>query len=117
MALKMTGIATGPLRTFGKSAFVLVVLAGLAGCSGMSSRETTNTAIGAGVGGLGGAILTGGSGWGTAGGAVAGRVLGTTLARKGVEEDKSVVIRFSQRGTRHIKKNKNNWHPLNNCIQ
>src|SRR3546814_12018564 len=80
MALKMTGIATGPLRTLGKGGFVLVVLAGLAGCSGMSSRETTNTAIGAGNGGLGGAILSGGSGGGTAGGAVASseaRTVGT----------------------------------------
>ncbi|TAM85227.1 MAG: osmotically-inducible lipoprotein B [Candidimonas sp.] len=54
----------------------LVVLScSLAACSGMSNRGR-NTAIGAGVGALGGAILTGGSALGTVGGAAVGGVVG-----------------------------------------
>lgn len=78
----MTG--TERVRSFRDSASVLFLAASLlalalTGCSGMSSRETTNTAIGAGVGGLGGALLSGGDGWATMGGAVAGGVVGNVL--------------------------------------
>jgi osmotically inducible lipoprotein OsmB len=52
-----------------------VMLFGLAGCSGMSTQDK-NTAIGAGVGAVGGSILTGGSTGGTVGGAVVGGVIG-----------------------------------------
>jgi len=48
---------------------------GLGGCSGMS-RQDQNTAIGAGVGAVGGAVLTGGSALGTVGGAAVGGVIG-----------------------------------------
>ncbi len=51
------------------------LLLGLAGCSGMSTQDT-NTAIGAGVGAVGGAVLTGGSALGTVGGAAVGGVIG-----------------------------------------
>ncbi len=51
------------------------MLLGLGGCSGMSARDK-NTAIGAGVGAVGGAVLTGGSGLGTAAGAAVGGVIG-----------------------------------------
>ena len=51
------------------------VLLGLGACSGMSTQER-NTAIGAGVGAVGGAVLTGGSAAGTVGGAAVGGVIG-----------------------------------------
>lgn len=50
------------------------MLLGLGGCSGMTAREQ-NTAIGAGVGGVAGAVLCGGV-LCTAAGAVAGGVIG-----------------------------------------
>jgi len=56
-------------------AVVLTVLFGLAGCSGMSAQDK-NTAVGAGVGAVGGSILTGGSAAGTVGGAAVGGVIG-----------------------------------------
>ncbi|MDR3411995.1 MAG: glycine zipper 2TM domain-containing protein [Formivibrio sp.] len=48
---------------------------GLAGCAGMS-KQGQNTAVGAGIGAVGGAILTGGSAVGTVGGAAVGGVIG-----------------------------------------
>jgi osmotically inducible lipoprotein OsmB len=56
------------------------ILLGLAGCGGMSQREE-NTAIGAGVGAVGGAVLTGGSAIGTIGGAAVGGVIGNQIKR------------------------------------
>lgn len=47
----------------------------LAGCSGMSDQGKS-TAIGAGIGAVGGAVLTGGSTLGTLGGAAVGGVVG-----------------------------------------
>ncbi|MGK4328493.1 osmotically-inducible lipoprotein OsmB [Lonsdalea quercina] len=58
-----------------------VVMAGsLTGCSNMSKRDR-NTAIGAGVGAVGGAVLTGGSTLGTLGGAALGGVIGHEVKR------------------------------------
>ena len=57
----------------------LMVL-GLAGCSGMSTQDK-NTAIGAGVGAVGGAVLTGGSTIGTVGGAAVGGVIGNQVGK------------------------------------
>ena len=48
---------------------------GLGGCAGMSAQDRS-TAIGAGVGAVGGAVLTGGSAAGTVGGAAGGGVIG-----------------------------------------
>lgn len=48
------------------------------GCAGMSQQEKS-TAIGAGVGAVGGAILTGGGTAGTLGGAAVGGVIGHEL--------------------------------------
>jgi osmotically inducible lipoprotein OsmB len=48
---------------------------GLSACSGMTQQEK-NTAIGAGVGAIGGSILTGGGAVGTLGGAAVGGVIG-----------------------------------------
>lgn len=52
-----------------------VLLIAVAGCSNMSKRDR-NTAIGAGVGAVGGAILTDGSALGTVGGAAIGGLIG-----------------------------------------
>ena len=54
---------------------LLIVMFGVTGCSGMSSQDK-NTAAGAGIGAVGGAILTGGSAAGTIGGAAVGGVIG-----------------------------------------
>lgn len=53
---------------------------GLAGCSGMTTQER-NTAIGAGVGGVAGSALTGGSALGTIGGAAVGGVVGHEVSK------------------------------------
>lgn len=49
-------------------------------CAGMTQQEK-NTAIGAGVGAVGGAILTGGSTTGTLGGAAVGGVIGHEIKK------------------------------------
>ncbi|MCX7174588.1 MAG: glycine zipper 2TM domain-containing protein [Proteobacteria bacterium] len=56
------------------------MLFGLSACAGMSSQEK-NTAIGAGVGAIGGSILTGGSTIGTVGGAAVGGVIGHEVGK------------------------------------
>ncbi len=61
-------------------AVILTLLIGLGGCGGMSARDK-NTAIGAGVGAVGGSILTGGSTAGTVGGAVVGGVIGNQTTK------------------------------------
>ena len=55
-------------------------LLGLAACAGMSTQDK-NTAIGAGVGAVGGAVLTGGSAVGTVGGAAVGGVIGHEVSK------------------------------------
>ncbi len=57
---------------------VITLLAGLGGCAGMSTRDQ-NTAVGAGIGAVGGAILTNGSAIGTIGGAAVGGVIGNQV--------------------------------------
>lgn len=59
---------------------VAAMLCVLSGCSDMSQRDK-NTAIGAGVGAVGGSILTGGSAAGTVGGAAVGGVIGNTIKK------------------------------------
>lgn len=58
----------------------VAVLLGLSACSGMSTRDR-NTAIGAGVGAVGGSVLTGGSAAGTIGGAAVGGVIGNQVGK------------------------------------
>ena len=53
----------------------------IAGCAGMTQREK-NTAIGAGVGGLAGNVISGGSALGTAAGAAAGGAIGYNADRR-----------------------------------
>ncbi|HWT55385.1 MAG TPA: glycine zipper 2TM domain-containing protein [Rhodocyclaceae bacterium] len=52
----------------------------LGGCAGMSNQQR-NTAVGAGVGAVGGAVLTGGSALGTVGGAAVGGVIGHEIKK------------------------------------
>jgi osmotically inducible lipoprotein OsmB len=63
------------IHKFTLSALVASMLFGLGACSSMSTQDK-NTAIGAGVGAVGGAILTGGSTAGTVGGAAVGGIIG-----------------------------------------
>ncbi|MER2514536.1 glycine zipper 2TM domain-containing protein [Nitrosomonas ureae] len=60
------------------SAAIITIIVVLSGCSGMSTRDR-NTALGAGVGAVGGAVLTNGSTLGTIGGAVVGGVIGNQM--------------------------------------
>ncbi len=62
------------------NAAALTLLFGLAGCSGMTTQDR-NTAIGAGVGAVGGSVLTGGSTAGTIGGAAVGGVIGHEIKK------------------------------------
>lgn len=64
-----------------KSACLMLVVLALGACSNMTKRDK-NTAVGAGIGGVAGAILTGGSGIGTAGGAAVGAVIGNQVGKK-----------------------------------
>jgi osmotically inducible lipoprotein OsmB len=64
------------------SAITAAMLLGLGGCAGMSTQDQ-NTAIGAGIGAVGGAILTGGSAVGTVGGAAVGGVIGHEVSKPG----------------------------------
>jgi osmotically inducible lipoprotein OsmB len=59
-------------------AVAVALVLGLGACSGMSQRDQ-NTAVGAGIGGVAGAVLTGGSAVGTVGGAVVGGVIGNQV--------------------------------------
>ena len=58
----------------------VAIFLGLGGCSGMSAQDKS-TAIGAGVGAVGGAVLTGGSTMGTIGGAAVGGVVGHQVGK------------------------------------
>jgi osmotically inducible lipoprotein OsmB len=60
------------------SVLTAAMLLGLTGCAGMSERDR-NTAIGAGIGAVGGAVLTNGNALGTVGGAAVGGVIGNQI--------------------------------------
>lgn len=62
------------------STLTAAMLLGLGGCAGMSARDES-TAIGAGVGAVGGAVLTGGSAVGTVGGAAVGGLIGNQVGK------------------------------------
>ena len=68
------------IQKFAISALAAATLLGLGACSGMS-RQDENTAIGAGVGAVGGAVLTGGSAIGTVGGAAVGGIIGHEVGK------------------------------------
>ena len=58
-----------------RAAALAITAIALAACAGMTQQEK-NTAIGAGVGAIGGSVLTGGSAAGAIGGAAVGGVIG-----------------------------------------
>jgi osmotically inducible lipoprotein OsmB len=60
-----------------RTATIALVLS-LTACGGMSTQDK-NTAVGAGAGAVLGAVLTGGSGVGTVGGAAIGGVIGNKV--------------------------------------
>jgi osmotically inducible lipoprotein OsmB len=68
------------MQRFAVSAVVVTAVLGLAGCAGMSAQDKS-TAIGAGVGAVGGAVLTGGSAVGTVGGAAVGGIIGHEIKK------------------------------------
>ncbi len=69
------------IQRFTISVVVAAAMLGMVGCSGMSTQDK-NTAIGAGVGAIGGSILTGGSTIGTVGGAAVGGVIGHEVDKR-----------------------------------
>lgn len=56
-------------------AIAVAMVLGVVGCAGMS-KQGQNTAVGAGIGAVGGAVLTGGSAVGAVGGAAVGGIIG-----------------------------------------
>lgn len=68
------------MQRFAVSAVAATVLLGLAACSGMSTQDR-DTVIGAGVGAVGGSVLTGGSTAGTVGGAAVGGIIGHEISK------------------------------------
>ncbi len=72
------------MNTISKRILSFMVIATVAisvsACSNMSKRDK-NTAIGAGVGAVGGAVLTGGSSIGTVGGAAIGGIIGHQVGK------------------------------------
>ncbi|MCY1221286.1 lipoprotein [compost metagenome] len=67
-------------QTLLERTLILAAVLGMAACSGMSRRDT-DTVVGAGVGGVAGAVLTGGSALGTVGGAAVGGVVGNQVGK------------------------------------
>ena len=68
------------IQRFVPSILAAAMLLGLSACAGMS-KQGENTAIGAGIGAVGGAVLTGGSAVGTVGGAAVGGVIGHEIGK------------------------------------
>lgn len=68
------------MQRFAASAVAAAVLLGLSACSGMTTQQR-DTAIGAGVGAVGGSVLTGGSAAGTIGGAAVGGIIGHEIGK------------------------------------
>ncbi|MDP2066258.1 MAG: glycine zipper 2TM domain-containing protein [Burkholderiaceae bacterium] len=66
------------INTMVVSSLAIAVTLSLGACAGMSAQDQ-NTAVGAGVGAVGGAVLTGGSTLGTLGGAAIGGVIGNQV--------------------------------------
>jgi len=68
------------MRTSYRSVIVASIMMMLGACSGMSQQDR-DTAIGAGVGGVAGSVLSGGSALGTVGGAAVGGVVGHEIGK------------------------------------
>ena len=72
-----------PTKQFSKKLTSLIALSlalTMTACGSMSARDKS-TAIGAGVGAVAGAVLTGGSALGTVGGAAVGGVIGNQVGK------------------------------------
>jgi len=63
------------MQKYALGAVAAAMLLGLGACAGMSAQDKS-TAVGAGVGAIGGSVLTGGSAVGTVGGAAVGGIIG-----------------------------------------
>jgi osmotically inducible lipoprotein OsmB len=63
------------MKVLGKCIIAMLLAVTISGCAGMSTRQK-NAATGAAIGGVAGAVLTGGSSLGTVGGAAIGGVIG-----------------------------------------
>lgn len=63
------------MKVFTKMMLGILLVGSLSGCAGMTTRQKNATA-GAAIGGVAGAVLTGGSSFGTVGGAAIGGVIG-----------------------------------------
>ena len=63
------------MSTFTQAIVGILLITSMTGCAGMSTRQK-NAAAGAAIGGVAGAVLTGGSSLGTVGGAAIGGVIG-----------------------------------------
>jgi len=68
------------MHRFTVSIVAMALLLGLGGCSGMSQRDKS-TAIGAGVGGVAGYVITDGNAVGTIGGAAVGGLIGNQIGK------------------------------------
>jgi osmotically inducible lipoprotein OsmB len=68
------------LRSFVAKGLLSLLVIGLGACGSLSPREK-GTAVGAGVGAVGGAVLSGGSAIGTLGGAAVGGVIGNQVSK------------------------------------
>ena len=68
------------MQRFAITTVAAAMLFGLGACAGMSGQDKS-TAVGAGVGAVGGAILTGGSAIGTVGGAAVGGIVGHEVGK------------------------------------
>jgi osmotically inducible lipoprotein OsmB len=68
------------IKKVAATSLTFCLLVGLSACGDMSPRGR-DTAIGAGVGAVGGAVLTNGSGLGTVGGAAVGGVIGNQIGK------------------------------------
>lgn len=69
------------MQTLARPSAALALILSLCACSGMSTQDR-DTAIGAGVGAVGGSVLSGGSTAGTVGGAVVGGVIGHEVGKR-----------------------------------
>jgi osmotically inducible lipoprotein OsmB len=77
---RIKGNTVNKIGKFFLGATTVLIIMSTAGCGTMTQRGT-DTAIGAGVGGVAGAVLTGGSTWGTLGGAAIGGVIGNQIGK------------------------------------
>jgi osmotically inducible lipoprotein OsmB len=68
------------MQKYALGAVAAAMLLGLGACAGMSAQDKS-TAVGAGVGAIGGSVLTGGSAVGTVGGAAVGGVIGHEVGK------------------------------------